>query len=188
MKLKVALLALLLISLGCGLELEEGGTEAQEIIQTKSLLVEYSSITGTYEGLVLNQQRNKEYKIIIKLFIIAEQSGVDVYGKPKLFPALKAHYQIELPNAVDPRIGSLTMNAKYVEENSTITLGNPVATPNSQYGNSQPMFSLTGTIKSGVLEGHIYNHFGYFGYFDGQMTIKDKSYDGLIEHFGELKE
>lgn len=167
-KIIISLVALLFIT-GCGLEINEGGTEAQDKIQAQNLLDEYSSIVGVYESEIYNADKDKTYKASIELYTIPVQSGNDSSGKPRISYSLMAYYK-HYWNNPDILI-EYTRVVQYSEEDNRIYILQQQGQGQSQ-GFVSNYFSAEGTLVDGVLDLEITNHQGVLGYFNGKRVME----------------
>lgn len=161
MKILISILFLFLTS--CGLDIEGNDTQEQDLEQRQKLNQEYTPAVGTYLGEVTNPSKRLATRTNeIKIFITEEVKGTDNYGKPRVFPTLKAYWRLFRDDGQES-IGCM-LSAQYIEESSSIVL----TTDNSTKANTCT-FSMNGTIIDGVLEGDIYLARGYYGRFKGYL-------------------
>ena len=161
MKILISVLFLFLTS--CGLDIEGNDTQEQDLEQRQKLNQEYSPAVGTYLGEVTDPSKRLSTRTNeIRIFITEEVKGTDNYGKPRVFPTLKAYWRLFREDG-EESIGCL-LSAQYIEESSSIVL----TTDNSSKANTCT-FSMNGTIIDGVLEGDIYLARGYYGRFKGYL-------------------
>lgn len=130
----------------------------QEIRDIKKLEAELSPLVGVYEGKVSNPGRGAEpFPVMLNLYVIREQSGINEHGEPKYRPVLRGRYR-RLDFARDAT-NEKSLVARFYPETRELILGSV----NNVGGIDSGFLSITGHVQNDEIIGEIANHQGVLG-------------------------